>query len=207
MELGLILLAGAVVIAAFVLALTLRRPAAAPRHGPTRGLTRLLVAQGEIAGPVPATRSRPRPSCSARCRSASTRLSNRSGRELSQARAPTKTSATLGGIGRPGSTSSTKAQKNISRVVGAMSWRCRTGAVRTSRRAAPSARSRMEAIIADASRLSASTNSSTRCRTARGPDCIIRLPNVKAVVVVDSEISRSNAFTALKQPLRAMPRA
>ena len=49
MELGLILLAGAVVIAVFVLALTLRRPAAAPEARPDPRLDTVLQSQGDIA--------------------------------------------------------------------------------------------------------------------------------------------------------------
>ena len=189
MELGLILLSGAVVIAAVLLAWVLSRPKQETR--PDTRLDALIVAQGEIKGQFQntvAAQAELQRTLSERLDA----LNNRMGESLSES--ATKTSATLAGIGERLNVIDA-AQKNISALsshVVALSDILSD----KQRRAAPSARSGWRRSFADQLTRRRSTKFQHTLSNGSRPDCIIRLPNVKAVVVVDSA----------KFPARSLPR-
>jgi DNA recombination protein RmuC len=188
MELGLILLSGAVVIAAVLLAWVLSRPKHEAR--PDARLDALIVAQGEIKGQFQntvAAQAELQRTLSERLDA----LNNRMGESLNEN--ATKTSATLAGIGERLNVIDA-AQKNISALSGHVVALSDILSDKQTRGAF--GQERMEAIIADQLSPSLYEFQHTLSNGSR-PDCIIRLPNVKAVVVVDSKFPLE-AFEALK---------
>lgn len=185
MELGLILLAGAVVIAAFVLALTLRRPSAAPEARPDPRLDTLLTAQGNIAGQFQQTVEAQR--------TLSERLDALSKQLGSSLRENTdKTAETLGGIQTRLSVID-EAQKNISALSGHVVSLQQVLSNKQARGAF--GQGRMESIIADAFPVGVYEFQATLSNGAR-PDCTIKLPGTKTVIIIDSKFPLE-CFTAL----------
>ena len=188
MELGLILLGCAVVVAAILLALTLR-----PRQAEARGDPRLdavIVAQGEIKGQFQNTVAA-QAELQRTLSEQMSALNRRMSESLSES--ATKTSATLAGIGERLSVIDS-AQKNISALSSHVTALSDILSDKQARGAF--GQERMEAIIADQLSPSLYEFQHTLSNGSR-PDCIIRLPNVKAVVVVDSKFPLE-AFEALK---------
>jgi DNA recombination protein RmuC len=175
MELGLILLAGAVVIAAFVLALTLRRPAQADMR-PDPRLDTLLTAQGNIAGQFQQTVEAQR-TLSERLDA----LSKQLGSSLKEN--TDKTAETLGGI-QTRLTVIDEAQKNISALSGHVVSLQQVLSNKQARGAF--GQGRMESIIADAFPVGVYEFQATLSNGAR-PDCTIKLPGSKTVIVIDSK--------------------
>ncbi len=185
MELGLILLAGAVVIAAFVLALTLRRPPTAPEVRPDPRLDTLLTAQGNIAGQFQQTVEAQR-TLSERLDA----LSKQLGSSLKEN--TDKTAETLGGI-QTRLTVIDEAQKNISALSGHVVSLQQVLSNKQARGAF--GQGRMESIIADAFPTGIYEFQATLSNGAR-PDCTIKLPGTKTVIVIDSKFPLE-CFTAL----------
>jgi DNA recombination protein RmuC len=189
MEIGLILLAAAVVIASVVLALTLRRPPV-PEARPDPRLDALLSAQGEIKGQFQntiAAQAELQRTLSERIDA----LNKRVGDTLSESTA--KTAETLGSIGARLTVIDT-AQQNITALSGQVVALQDILSDKQSRGAF--GQERMEAIVADQLAPSLYEFQYTLSNGSR-PDCIIRLPNVKAVIVVDSKFPLES-FEALK---------
>jgi DNA recombination protein RmuC len=185
MELGPILLAGAVVIAAFVLALTLRRPAPPPDARPDPRLDTLLTAQGNIAGQFQQTVEAQR-TLSERLDA----LSKQLGSSLKEN--TDKTAETLGGI-QTRLTVIDEAQKNISALSGHVVSLQQVLSNKQARGAF--GQGRMESIIADAFPVGVYEFQATLSNGAR-PDCTIKLPGSKTVIIIDSKFPLE-CFSAL----------
>ena len=186
MELGLILLAAAVVLAAFVLAVTLKRATAAadPR------LDAVIAVQGNIAGQFQQTvaaQAELQRTLAERIDA----LNHRLGESLSESAA--KTAETLGSIGERLNTID-QAQKTIAELSGQV---VALNDILSDKQARGAfGQERMEAIIADQLAPSLYVFQHTLSNGSR-PDCVIRLPNTKAVLVLDSKFPLE-AFEALK---------
>jgi len=189
MELGLILLAGAVVIAAAVLALTLRRPPPAEAR-PDPRLDTLLAAQGEIKGQFSQTVAQ-----QAELQRTLTEQMNALKAQLgvSLTDSATKTAATITSIGER-LTVIDAAQKNIAALSGQVVSLQEILSDKQSRGAF--GQERMEAIVADQL---PPTHYDFQYTLSNGkrPDCIIRIPNVAGVIVVDSKFPLE-AFETLR---------
>jgi DNA recombination protein RmuC len=190
MELGLILLAGAVVIGAFALALTLRRPAAAPEARPDPRLDTVLQSQGDIASRFQQTieaQTQLQNMLAARIDA----LDKRLGETLTDS--ATKTAATIAGIGER-LTVIDEAQKNISALSGHVVSLQQIFSDKQQRGAF--AQERMEAIVADQFPPGHYDFQFTLSNGKR-PDCVIRIPNIPGVIVIDSKFPLE-AFEALR---------
>jgi DNA recombination protein RmuC len=168
MELALILLAVAVVAGAVVLAFALRRPAPEPVVVDPR-LDEVIRGQGAIAEQFRQT--------SAQVEA----LKQRLGESLSEN--ATKTAETLGGIGAR-LTVIDEAQKNISALSGQVVSLQQVLANKQSRGAFGQAQ--MEEIVRDGLPSSLYDFQFTLSNRNR-PDCIIRIPGNKALLVIDSK--------------------
>lgn len=187
MELGLILLAGALVVSAAILAFLPRRAAAGP---PDARLDALMAAQGEINGRLQQTaaaQAELQRSLSERIDALNTRV----GASLSDS--ATRTAATIASISER-LTTIDAAQKTITELSGQVVALQDILSDKQARGAF--GQERMEAIVADQLAPSLYAFQYTLSNGSR-PDCIIRLPNVKAVIVVDSKFPLE-AFEALK---------
>jgi DNA recombination protein RmuC len=173
MELGLILLSLAVVIAAVLLALTLRR---APAAAPDPRLDTVIAAQGNITGQFQHTVEAQR--------LLSDRLDAMSQQLGSSLRENTdKTAETLGGIQtRLGVID--EAQKNISALSGQVVSLQQVLSNKQARGAFGQAQ--MEEIVRDGLPPTLYDFQATLSNRNR-PDCVIRIPGSKALIVIDSK--------------------
>ena len=180
MELALIVLAVAVVLAALILALV--RPEAAPVEpaGPDPRLDTLLAKQGEIGGQFTQTVA---------AQEALTRLlgerlealEKRVGENLTDS--ATRTAATIAGIGER-LTVIDEAQKNISALSGQV---VSLQQVLTNKQARGAfGQAQMEEIVRDGLPSTLYDFQFTLSNRNR-PDCIIRIPGNKALLVIDSK--------------------
>ncbi len=188
MELGLILLSVAVVAGAVLLTWALRRPQPEVRLDPR--LDTLIAAQGEIKGQFQntvAAQAELQRTLAERMDALNRRMSE------SLSESTVKTSATLAGIGERLNVIDA-AQQNISALSGHVVALSDILSDKQARGAF--GQERMEAIVADQLSPSLYEFQHTLSNGSR-PDCIIRLPNVKAVVVVDSKFPLES-FEALK---------
>lgn len=191
MELALILLAAAVVVAAVILAFTLRPKAPAEPPAPDPRLDALLTKQGEIGGQFTQTVA---------AQEALTRLlgerlealEKRMGDNLTDS--ATKTAATIAGIGER-LTVIDEAQKNISALSGQVVSLQQVLSNKQSRGAFGQAQ--MEEIVRDGLPTSLYDFQFTLSNRNR-PDCIIRIPGNKALLVIDSKFPLE-AFDALRR--------
>src|SRR5579883_3246429 len=190
MELALMALAAAVVAAAVILALALRRKGPEPAL-PDPRLDALLAKQGEIGGQFTQTVA---------AQEALTRLlgerlealEKRVGESLKESAA--KTGETLGGI-QTRLTVIDEAQKNISALSGQVVSLQQVLANKQARGAFGQAQ--MEEIVRDG--LPASLyDFQFRLSNRNRPDCIIRIPGNKALLVIDSKFPLE-AFDALRR--------
>lgn len=192
MDFAYIILATALIIAAAIVAFALRRPAPPvvepPKPDPR--LDTLLAAQGEIKGQFSQTVAQ-----QAELQRTLTEQMNALKAQLgiSLTDSATKTAETIAGIGERLNVIDT-AQKNITDLSGRvvalqdiLSDKQQRGAF---------GQERMEAIVADQLAPTLYEFQHTLSNGSR-PDCVIRLPNVKAVVVVDSKFPLE-AFEALR---------
>jgi DNA recombination protein RmuC len=188
MELGLILLSVAVVAGAILLAWALTRPR--PQARPDPRFDALIAAQGEIKGQFQntvAAQAELQRTLAERMDALNRRMSE------SLSESTVKTSATLAGIGERLNVIDA-AQQNISALSGHVVALSDILSDKQARGAF--GQERMEAIVADQLSPSLYEFQHTLSNGSR-PDCIIRLPNVKAVVVVDSKFPLES-FEALK---------
>src|SRR5882672_2935914 len=179
MELGLILLAGAVVIAAIVLALTLGRPAQAEAR-PDPRLDDVIRGQGSIAGQFQQTldaQARLQTMLAERIEA----LDKRLGESLTDS--ATKTAATISSIGER-LTVIDDAQKNISALSGQVVSLQQVLSNKQARGAYGQAQ--MEEIVRDGLPSSLYEFQFTLSNRNR-PDCIIRIPGSKTLLVVDAK--------------------
>jgi DNA recombination protein RmuC len=190
MELGLILLAGAVVVVGVVLVLTLRRPPAPEPPKPDPRLDDVIRGQGSIAGQFQQTldaQARLQTMLAERIEA----LDKRLGESLTDS--ATKTAATISSIGER-LTVIDAAQKNIAALSGQVVSLQEILSDKQSRGAF--GQERMEAIVADQL---PPTHYDFQFTLSNGkrPDCVIRIPNVAGVLVVDSKFPLE-AFETLK---------
>ncbi|HKQ11775.1 MAG TPA: DNA recombination protein RmuC [Rhizomicrobium sp.] len=179
MELALILLAGALVLGAMILAFALRRPAAEPQPMDPR-LDTLLAKQGEIGGQFSATVA----AQEALTRTLGERLEaleKRMGENLTDS--ATKTAASIAGIGER-LVVIDEAQKNISALSGQVVSLQQVLSNKQSRGAFGQAQ--MEEIVRDGLPSTLYDFQFTLSNRNR-PDCIIRIPGNKALLVIDSK--------------------
>jgi DNA recombination protein RmuC len=180
MELGLILLAGAVAIVAIVLALTLRRPAAPLLPPPDPRLDTVIAAQGGITERFQQTleaQAQLQKALSERIDALNLRL----GESLSDS--ATKTAETLGGIQTRLSVID-EAQKNISALSGQVVSLQQVLSNKQARGAFGQAQ--MEEIVRDGLPTSLYDFQFTLSNRSR-PDCVIRIPGNMALIVIDSK--------------------
>ena len=179
MELALILLAGAVVVGAVILAFSLRKPVAEPIPLDPR-LDTLLAKQGEIGGQFSQTVA----AQEALTRTLGERLEaleKRMGDNLTDS--ATKTAASIAGIGER-LVVIDEAQKNISALSGHVVGLQQVLANKQSRGAFGQAQ--MEEIVRDGLPSTLYDFQFTLSNRNR-PDCIIRIPGNKALLVIDSK--------------------
>jgi DNA recombination protein RmuC len=187
MELGLIALAAAIVIAALLLVFLRPRPAAAP---PDMRLDGVIAAQGEISGQFRATlaaQAELQAAMGTRLDALNQRLSE------SLAQSATKTAETLGGIQTRLSVID-EAQKNISALSGQVVSLQQVLSNKQARGAFGQAQ--MEEIVRDGLPSSLYDFQFTLSNRNR-PDCIIRLPGNNAIIVIDSKFPLEG-FAALR---------
>lgn len=188
MELGLILLAAAVVLAALVLAFTLRRPAAAeadPR------LDTLLASQGEIKGQFQntvAAQAELQRTLSERIDA----LNARMGASLSES--ATQTAATVAGIAERLSIIDA-AQKNITALSGQVVALQDILSDKQARGAW--GEERMQDIVIDQLPPEFCSFPGKLSNNSE-PDCVIRVPGMKEAIVIDAKFPLE-AYEALKQ--------
>jgi len=190
MDFAYLILAAALIVAAAIVAFALRRPQAPEPPRPDPRLDDVIRGQGSIAGQFQQTldsQARLQTMLAERIEA----LDKRLGESLSES--ATKTAQTVAGIGERLSIIDA-AQKNIAslstQVVALqdiLSDKQQRGAF---------GQERMEAIIADQLAPSLYEFQHTLSNGSR-PDCIIRVPNVQAVVVVDSKFPLE-AFEAMR---------
>jgi DNA recombination protein RmuC len=189
MELALILLAGAVVLGAVILVFGLRKPAAEPVPLDPR-LDTLLSKQGEIGGQFNATVA----AQEALTRTLGERLEaleKRMGENLTDS--ATKTAASIAGIGERLIVID-EAQKNISALSGQVVSLQQVLSNKQSRGAFGQAQ--MEEIVRDGLPATLYDFQFTLSNRNR-PDCIIRIPGNKALLVIDSKFPLE-AFSLLR---------
>jgi DNA recombination protein RmuC len=189
MELALILLAVAVMVAAGLLAFVLARPKAAPPAADSR-LDTLLAAQGEIGGRFQASVA----AQESLTRTLSERLAaleQRMGDSLKDS--AEKTGQTLGSITERLNVIDA-AQKNITELSGQVVSLRQIFSDKQQRGAF--SQQRMEAIVADQFPPGHYDFQFTLSNGKR-PDCVIRIPNVPGMVVIDSKFPWE-AFDALR---------
>ncbi|HEX4533847.1 MAG TPA: DNA recombination protein RmuC [Rhizomicrobium sp.] len=190
MDFALVLLAAAVVAAAAILAFALTRKAAPVAAPADPRLDSVMAAQGEIAGRFQQTVE----AQAALQRTLSERLdalNKRLGESLHDS--AEKTAATLGSIGERLNVID-EAQKNIAALSGQVVSLQEILSDKQTRGAF--AQDRMEAIVRDQLAPSLYDFQFTLSNGLR-PDCIIRIPDAKAVIVVDSKFPHE-AFEALR---------
>lgn len=191
MELALIVLAVALVAAAAILGLSLRQKPAPEPVAPDPRLDALLAKQGEIGGQFTQTVA----AQEALTRTLSERLEaleKRMGDSLKESAA--KTGETLGGI-QTRLTVIDEAQKNISALSGQVVSLQQVLANKQARGAFGQAQ--MEEIVRDGLPASLYDFQFTLSNKNR-PDCIIRIPGNKALLVIDSKFPLE-AFDALRR--------
>jgi DNA recombination protein RmuC len=190
MELALIVLAAAMVVAAAILAFALRPKKAEPAAPDTR-LDALLAKQGEIGGQFTATVA----SQEALTRLLGERLEaleKRMGDNLTDS--ATKTAASIAGIGER-LTVIDEAQKNISALSGQVVSLQQVLSNKQARGAFGQAQ--MEEIVRDGLPTTLYDFQFTLSNRNR-PDCIIRIPGNKALLVIDSKFPLEG-FDALRR--------
>jgi DNA recombination protein RmuC len=190
MDFAYLILAAALVLAAAIVAFALRRPAAVEPPKPDPRLDTVIAAQGGITERFQQTleaQAQLQKTMAERIDALNAKLN-----ENLQAQTE-KTSETLGKIGERLNTID-EAQKNIAglsqqvtSLQDILSDKQQRGAF---------GQERMEAIVADQLAPALYEFQHTLSNGSR-PDCVIRLPNVKAVVVVDSKFPLE-AFEALR---------
>jgi DNA recombination protein RmuC len=191
MELALIVLAAAVVLGALIVAFARPKPAAAELPAADPRLDTLLAKQGEIGGQFTQTVA---------AQEALTRLlgerlealEKRVGENLTDS--ATKTAASIAGIGER-LTVIDQAQKNISALSGQVVSLQQVLANKQSRGAFGQAQ--MEEIVRDGLPASLYDFQFTLSNRNR-PDCIIRIPGNKALLVIDSKFPLEG-FDALRR--------
>ena len=190
MDFAYLILAAALVLAAAIVAFALRRPVPPEPAAPDPRLDTLIAAQGEIKGQFSQTVAQ-----QAELQRTLTEQMNALKAQLgvSLTDSATKTAATIAGIGER-LTVIDEAQKNISALSGQVVGLQEILSDKQQRGAF--GQERMEAIVADQLAPSLYEFQHTLSNGSR-PDCIIRLPNVKAVVVVDSKFPLE-AFEAMR---------
>jgi DNA recombination protein RmuC len=191
MELALIVLAVAVVLAAVILAFTLRPKPAPEPVAPDSRLDALLTKQGEIGGQFTQTVA----AQEALARTLGARLEaleKRVGENLTDS--ATKTAASIAGIGER-LTVIDEAQKNISALSGQVVSLQQVLSNKQARGAFGQAQ--MEEIVRDGLPGSLYDFQFTLSNRNR-PDCIIRIPGNKALLVIDSKFPLE-AFDALRR--------
>jgi len=179
MELALILLAGAVVLGAVILAFSLRKPAVEPLPLDPR-LDTLLAKQGEIGGQFTQTVA----AQEALTRTLGERLEaleKRMGENLTDS--ATKTAASIAGIGER-LVVIDEAQKNISALSGHVVGLQQVLSNKQSRGAFGQVQ--MEEIVRDGLPSTLYDFQFTLSNRNR-PDCVIRIPGNKALLVIDSK--------------------
>jgi len=184
-------LAAAVVVAAVILAFTLRPKGPAEPAAPDPRLDALLTKQGEIGGQFTATVA----AQEALTRTLNERLAaleKRMGDNLTDT--ATKTAASIAGIGER-LTVIDEAQKNISALSGQVVSLQQVLANKQARGAFGQAQ--MEEIVRDGLPTSLYDFQFTLSNRNR-PDCIIRIPGNKALLVIDSKFPLE-AFDALRR--------
>jgi DNA recombination protein RmuC len=188
MDFAYLILAAALIIAAAILAFALRRPAAPGPPDPR--LDDVIRGQGSIAGRFQQTldaQSRLQTMLAERMEA----LDKRLGESLSES--ATKTAATISSIGER-LTVIDAAQKNIAALSGQVVSLQEILSDKQSRGAF--GQERMEAIVADQLPPTHYDFQFT-LSNGRRPDCVIRIPNVAGVIVVDSKFPLE-AFETLK---------
>src|SRR3954471_24431530 len=179
MELALIVLAVAVVLAAVILAFA--RPAKAPEPtAPDARLDALLAKQGEIGGQFTATVAS-QESLTRLLGERLEALEKRVGENLTDS--ATKTAASIAGIGER-LTVIDEAQKNISALSGQGGSLQQVLSNKQARGAC--AQAQMEDIVRDGLPTSLYDFQFTLSNRNR-PDCVIRIPGNKALLVIDSK--------------------
>ena len=190
MELALILLAAAMVLGAAILAFALRKPQSEPLPLDPR-LDTLLAKQGEIGGQFSATVA----AQEALTRTLGERLEaleKRMGENLTDS--ATKTAASIAGIGER-LVVIDEAQKNISALSGQVVSLQQVLSNKQSRGAFGQAQ--MEEIVRDGLPTSLYDFQFTLSNRNR-PDCVIRIPGNKALLVIDSKFPLE-AFEGLRR--------
>jgi DNA recombination protein RmuC len=191
MDLALMVLAAAVVIAALILAFARPKPPKAELAPPDPRLDTLLAKQGEIGGQFTQTVA----AQEALTRTLGERLEaleQRMGENLTDT--ATKTAASIAGIGER-LTVIDEAQKNISALSGQVVSLQQVLANKQSRGAFGQAQ--MEEIVRDGLPASLYDFQFTLSNRNR-PDCIIRIPGNKALLVIDSKFPLEG-FDALRR--------
>jgi DNA recombination protein RmuC len=192
MEIALIVLAVAVVVAAAILAFALRKPAAPIAIEPPRPDPRidtLIAEQGKIGGQFSQTleaQAQLQKALGERIDA----LNQRLGETLTDS--ATKTAATISSIGER-LTVIDEAQKNISALSGHVVGLQQVLSNKQARGAF--GQGRMESIIADAFPAGMYEFQATLSNGSR-PDCTIKLPGTKTVIIIDSKFPME-CFTAL----------
>lgn len=188
MEIALIVLAVAIIVAAAILAFALRRPPAEAAHDPR--LDTVLAGQGEITGRFQQTieaQAQLQKALGERIDA----LNQRLGESLQQS--TEKTSETLGKIGERLSIID-QAQQNITALSGQVVTLQEILSDKQSRGAF--GQERMEAIVAD-QMAPGQYDFQFTLTNGKRPDCVIRLPNVPGVIVIDSKFPLE-AFETLR---------
>jgi DNA recombination protein RmuC len=191
MELALIVLAAAVIVGALIVAFARPKSAAVEPAGPDPRLDTLLAKQGEIGGQFTQTVA----AQEALARTLGERLEaleKRVGTSLQESAA--KTGETLGGI-QTRLTVIDEAQKNISALSGQVVSLQQVLANKQARGAFGQAQ--MEEIVRDGLPASLYDFQFTLSNKNR-PDCIIRIPGNKALLVIDSKFPLEG-FDALRR--------
>jgi DNA recombination protein RmuC len=190
MDFATLILAGALVAAAGIVAFALRRPASQPPPGPDPRLDDVIRGQGNIAGQFQQTldaQARLQIMLAERIEA----LDKRLGESLTDS--ATKTAATISGIGAR-LTVIDEAQKNIAALSGQVVSLQEILSDKQSRGAF--GQERMEAIVADQLAPDHYEFQATLSNGSR-PDCVIRIPNVPGAIVVDSKFPLE-AFETLR---------
>ena len=189
MDFAYLILAGALVLAAAIMALAMRRPAPPEPAKPDPRLDTLIAAQGEIKGQFNQTVVQ-----QAELQRTLTEQMNALKAQLgvSLTDSATKTAATIAGIGER-LTVIDEAQKNIFALSGQVVSLQQVLSNKQARGAF--GQGRMESIIADAFPVGVYEFQATLSNGAR-PDCTIRLPGTKTVIVIDSKFPLE-CFSAL----------